>query len=129
MKTPTLFEIGNCYSRDNIHEKLGGSKISYAPTVNNRVVCLCLNKACNPKAPQIVMTGSGAGIERAKDLIIEQGGPFPVFVKVRTKSWKFTGEFEVTSWTQDRREIADIYEECETPLEKVTALIWFTERN
>ncbi len=39
-----MFAIGQAYTREDIHEQVGGSVQSFLPTVDNRVVCACLSK-------------------------------------------------------------------------------------
>jgi hypothetical protein len=39
------------YTRDQIHEEVGGEKVSYLPQKEGRVVCGCFSPDSNPEAP------------------------------------------------------------------------------
>ena len=99
------FIVGKVYTRDQIHELLGGSKQSYLPTVNNHVVCACLTKQLNPDGPFRILVGSGPIVVRSAELLVEQGGSIPVFVKQRVNEWRYTGLHSVERYTTDAKEI------------------------
>ena len=51
-----MMEIGNNYTRAEIAEKLGGSRIDFLPRVGRKVVCACLRMDLNPDAPEIPLS-------------------------------------------------------------------------
>lgn len=51
---PIMFTIGECYSRDQIHGVLGGSKVSCLPSVDGKLVAACLTLRFSPAAPTVV---------------------------------------------------------------------------
>ena len=90
-----MFTIGSEYTRDEIHENLGGSKQSYLPTVAGTVVAACLTPELNPRAPNIVLCGRGPVIAAAGAALAKQTQPVPVFVKRGTNRWEFRGRLKV----------------------------------
>lgn len=117
-------KIGDIFTRSEISKLLGGSEVPYAPTKNGKVTCLCLDPERNPKAPEAILPGTGEGIERTRDQVISQKGPFPTFLKKKTNEWKYIGKYTVTGYSIDPRMIDDYYEGCKTPRNEVTAVIW-----
>ena len=96
------FEIGECYSRDYIHQKLRGSKLEYLPHVNGVVVCGCFRKDLNPDE---VLPGDGAGIVKWADVFSRQNQAVPVFLKEASNRWRYKGKWRVDKVTRDRIEI------------------------
>lgn len=101
-----MFELGQNYTRQEIHDQLGGDLQSYLPIANGRAVCACLNRDKNPEAPNVVVVGTGPGIENAGELLAMQVGSIPVFLKQESNAWTFQGSFEVARSTQDPAELA-----------------------
>jgi len=99
-----MFTIGSEYTRDEIHEHLGGSKQAYLPTVSGHVVAVCVKPDLNPRAPNVVLCGNGPIIASAGAALAEQHEPLPVFIKRATNRWEFQGMLKViasyTSGTQ-----------------------------
>lgn len=106
---PTWPVLGQCYTRQEISDKLGGSIQSYLPTVDERVVCGCFNRRENPEAPKEILFGNAGAspdINRCADLVFAQGQKgqeIPVFVKVSTNNWKYIGDFLCVGITRDPR--------------------------
>jgi len=46
-----MFIVGKAYTREDIHDEVGGQVQSSLPTVDGQVVCACLSKNMNPNAP------------------------------------------------------------------------------
>ena len=90
-----MFSIGDEYTRDQIHQDVGGSKVSYLPTKDGIVVAACLQKEMNPRAPEVVLCGRGAMIERAAEQLASQSAAIPVFLKRGTNRWEYRGTFAV----------------------------------
>lgn len=100
------FTEGKTYSREAISERLGGSRQSYLPQVNNEVVCACLRRDLNPDAPDVILVGIGEDRERKADLLSNQTDPIPVFVRERSSEWCYVGEYRFQSSTTDPEVIA-----------------------
>jgi hypothetical protein len=100
-----MFQRGQRYTRDEIHDEAGGSKQSYLPTAGGRVVAACLKSKTNPDAPRIILPGQGKGIERAAEILIGQGTAIPIFVKRRVNEWEYVGDYKVDRWSEDAAEI------------------------
>lgn len=92
-----MFNIGEYYTRDQIHEDLGGSKQSYLPTREKRVVAACLTKKPNPGAPNVILCGKGPVIASTGASLAKQRDPVPVFIKQNTNRWEYKGKFKVTA--------------------------------
>jgi hypothetical protein len=101
-----MFQIGTCYSRQEIHEKIGGGIQDYLPHVNGKVVCGCFRKDTNPGAPDVVLPGRGRDIMRWAAVFREQKYPIPIFIKQRTNEWLYVGNFLVDHWSDDKQVIA-----------------------
>ena len=121
-----MFIEGHDYTREEIHDALGGSKQSYLPDVGGRVVCACLEARLNPDAPRIIIPGTGPTIEKTADMLLGQKGAIPVFMKQNTNAWQYVGEFEV-----DPRRFSPADVEAQkrrTGLADVTRVIWMRPR-
>jgi hypothetical protein len=100
-----MFDIFRDYTRLQIYETLGGSRQSYLPTADGRVLCACLRSDINPKAPNIVVVGRGKGIEHEGDVLASQREPIPVFVKRASNAWTYHGLFRVHGSSQRAADI------------------------
>jgi hypothetical protein len=89
--------IGHEYTRDQIHQRFGGSKQSYLPTKQGVVVAACLTQAMNPRAPEVILCGRGKLIERAGAQLAGQSAAIPVFLKRGVNRWEYRGTFAVSS--------------------------------
>jgi hypothetical protein len=92
-----MFEVGQEYTRAEIHLAVGGSTQSYLPTKNGAVVAACLTHDLNPRAPQVVLCGRGARIEPAGRLLAAHAYAIPVFLKRGTNRWEYQGLFRPVS--------------------------------
>lgn len=90
-----MFKIGSEYTRDEIHEHLGGSKQAYLPTVSGHVVAVCVKPGLNPRAPNVVLCGDRRVIASAGAALAKQREPLPVFVKRATNRWEYQGMLRV----------------------------------
>jgi hypothetical protein len=95
MTTP--FRIGCFYSRNEISSVLGGGTVWYIPTVNKKVVAVCVRKDLNPRAPEIVYCGRGILIESTGKILASETAPVRVFVKHEINAWRYEGKFKVSS--------------------------------
>jgi hypothetical protein len=90
----TVFEKGRVYTRTEIHAALGGSRRAAFPTKAGRVVCLCLTRERNPRAPEeVVIGGQERSARLARDLA-GSGAAVPVFVRAGG-GWEHAGERRV----------------------------------
>jgi hypothetical protein len=90
-----MFTIGNEYTRDEIHEHLGGSKQAYLPTVSGYVVAICVKTELNPRAPEVIVCGKGPIIASSGAALAKQREPLPVFIKRASNRWEYQGTFRV----------------------------------
>lgn len=100
------FQLGKHYTRDEIHELLGGGTQEYLPTKNGRVVCGCFRPDANPDAPKIVLPGFGEKIEGTAEIFANQDGAVPIFLKRAPKQWQYVGDFRVKGISKDPAEIS-----------------------
>jgi len=88
-----VVEVGRCYSRREIHDRLGGSLRSYLPTVGGKVVCACVTREINPGAPLTILVGNGPVIERSAKAFAALATPVPVFIKRDDHEWEYVSDF------------------------------------
>jgi hypothetical protein len=75
------FQLGKHYTREEIHDEVGGGTEEYLPTKQGRVVCGAFRPDANPDAPMIILPGLGPKIEKTADMFAKQAGAIPVFLK------------------------------------------------
>lgn len=95
------FEKGLLYTRRHIHEALGGSSRAALPTRGGKVVCVCLTREKNPRAPEEMVIGGKDRSIRLARAFTESGEAVPVFVRTRRGGWEYTGERRVRSLIED----------------------------
>lgn len=100
-----MFIIGETYTRDEIHSRVGGGVQDYLPHRDGVVVCGCFNPDINPDAPDLVLVGTGPDIERWARVFGSQHAYVPVFLKQRTNEWEYVGDFRGRYLSDDRRAI------------------------
>lgn len=94
-----MFTIGTEYSRDDIHEQLGGSKELFLPHKSGIVVAACLRIEKNPRAPSVILCGKGPQREAAAAMLVRQASAIPVFIK-RDGGWRYVGNYRpIASYT------------------------------
>lgn len=49
------FDFRRTYTRDQIHNLLGGETQTYLPQRGNQIVCGCFDQSENPKAPDEIL--------------------------------------------------------------------------
>src|SRR3954447_21885875 len=99
---------GESYTRDHLHEILGGEKVSYLPQKDGRIVCGCFSHESNPEAPYVILVGGDDDgveqpVERKARFLEKQEEPIPVFLKRASNDWGFEGYFRVKRAIHDRR--------------------------
>jgi hypothetical protein len=95
------FERGKTYTREEIHAALGGSRRAALPTRGGRVVCLCLTRGRNPRAPVEVVVGPGGRQAQLAREFAASGAAVPVFVRAPRGGWEFAGERRVRALLED----------------------------
>jgi hypothetical protein len=78
---------------------------SYLPNKGGKVVCGCLDRQWNPRAPEEILVGDAPEVIRSAELLIHQGDPIPVFLKEARNRWVYRGDYGVSGWTRDAREL------------------------
>jgi hypothetical protein len=101
-----MFNLGHYYTRQQIHDALGGGVQDYLPHDYGRVVCGCFRKDTNPDAPNIILPGNGRDIQKWAEVFREQNYPIPIFIKKQVNAWEYVGDYQVEGWTSDSSEIA-----------------------
>ncbi len=64
-----MFELNKDYSRENIHQTVGGNKESFLPAFRGKIVAACLRPELNPRAPEYVVCNSGAAARGRRDAV------------------------------------------------------------
>lgn len=95
---PGMFTIGECYSRNEIHGVLGGSKVSCLPSVDGKLVAACLTLRFSPAAPEVALCGQGPKTGPASRLLALRREELPVFIKKAAGRWEFCGDFCVAEY-------------------------------
>jgi hypothetical protein len=101
--------LGQCYTRNEIADTHGGGRIEYLPNVAGRIVCACLrtDPAFNPEAPHVILPGRGPKREHWAEVLGEQEGPIPVYLKRAPSRWEYVGDYEVERWSRSPEEIEE----------------------
>ncbi len=98
---------GKLYTRNEIHDLLGGGIQGYLPHKDGKVVAGCFGLKRNPEAPDVVLVGSGPETVRWAKVLCEQEYPVPVFAKQQPNEWKYVGEYKVKDWTEDPADLQE----------------------
>ena len=101
-----MFELGEFYTRDEIHSQVGGSVQSYLPTSGGRIVAVCLNVILNPDAPHVILPGRGPVIRKTADQFTRQGDAVPTFIKKDVNRWEYVGKYRVKRQSHDKEDQA-----------------------
>lgn len=95
------FEKGAVYTRGQIRQAIGGNARAALPTRGGRVVCACLTRERNPRAPQEMVIGGRDRAVRLARLFAASGEAVPVFVRTRRGGWEYTGDRRVRAVIED----------------------------
>ena len=90
-----MFELNKDYSRENIHQLVGGNKESFLPALRGKIVAACLRPDLNPKAPEYIVCSSGSAARAAGNTLSRQAEPIPVFIRQDSDRYRFVGTFAV----------------------------------
>jgi hypothetical protein len=88
-----MFELNKDYSRENIHQTVGGNKESFLPAYRGKIVAACLRPELNPRAPEYIVCNSGAAARAAGITLSRQTDPVPVFIRQGSDRYRFVGHF------------------------------------
>jgi hypothetical protein len=116
---------GHFYTREQIHDLLGGGVQDYLPHKNGRVVCGCFKKDTNPDAPNVVLPGDGPKIQKWAKVFREQNYPVPIFIKKDINKWEYVGDYQVKGWTDKS---SDIFHYAKTSGRNDVTSVLFLER-
>lgn len=104
----TGFAKGTGYTREQIHAALGGGKRGFLLTAAGRVTGLCVTRAKNPAAPDVILVdGSRAAVGRVRRFAAT-GAVVPLFIKRRPGDWEYVGDRLVRSFTEDPAALGDL---------------------
>lgn len=121
----TLVE-GNFYTREQIHDLLGGGVQDYLPHKDGQVVCGCFKKDTNPDAPNVILPGTGPKIQKWAKVFRGQSYPIPIFIKKDINKWEYVGEYQVKRWTD---KLSDITSYASTSGRNNVTSVLFLERH
>lgn len=94
-----MFIVGNAYTREEIHDEVGGQIQGFLPTVDGQVVCACLSKDMNPNAPNEILVGNKPVVIKSAKQFAKQSSPVPVFLKNAPSEWIYHGDYTVKKAT------------------------------
>lgn len=104
-KAMKSFVEGSDYSLVEIRDVIGGETMTYLPQVGKRIVCGRFTRAMNPDAPHEVLVGNPHRVQMKAELMEEQGGSIPIFVKEvkGSTSWRYQGDMKFASYSTDSK--------------------------
>jgi hypothetical protein len=97
------FVVGQEYSFNEVAAAFGGQSFGYLPQVGSRIVCGRFTLEMNPRAPSEILVGDPPGVLRKAELLSEQGGVIPVFIKAGTNRWRYHGPMKVVGLNRNAR--------------------------
>jgi hypothetical protein len=100
------FQLAQHYTRQEIHDAVGGNVEQYLPTKDGRVVCGAFRPDANPDAPMIVLAGQSPRIRQAAEQFAKQTETVPIFLKREPNRWQYVGRFRVQRSSTDAADIA-----------------------
>ncbi|HWR98839.1 MAG TPA: hypothetical protein VN317_10500 [Candidatus Methanoperedens sp.] len=95
------FEKGSLYTRERIGAALGGSRRAALVTRGGRVVCACLTRRRNPRAPEEIVIGSREREVRLARAFAASGAAVPVFVRAPGGGWEYAGQRRVRALVEE----------------------------
>ena len=99
------FIVGAFYTRQQIHDAVGGDLESYLPTANKKVVAGCFTLGLNPQLPYIILVGDAPIVIKNAKILSEQDEPIPVFNKIAVNKWEFLDYFRAVKYIDEMSEI------------------------
>ena len=105
------FILGNCYTRQEIHDLTGGGDLqTFLPNSNGKILCACLSQEYGPGIRPVILVGQGPTVQREAEMFCKQAEAVPVFYKKKANQWEYTGIFLPEKWTEDPGEIDETAE-------------------
>ncbi len=101
--TKSEFVVGEEYPLALIQEAFGGDNMSYLPETGGRIVCGRFTTDMNPNAPERVLVGDRPRVKRKAELLAQQGGMLPVFMKQGPNRWRYHGLMRFVEYVTDSR--------------------------
>lgn len=98
---PDVLETGRAYSREDIHDLIGGSRIKFLPHVGGRVVAGAFRSQANPHAPKAVLVPGKESVAKWARVVCRQTAPIPVFLGVGGTEWVYKGPFRAAGLSDD----------------------------
>jgi hypothetical protein len=99
-------ELGKYYSRNEIYGMVGGgSKQSYLPERDGKILCGCFDPKLNSKAPCEIDAGNGPKVLGGAKRLAENGNSIPVFLKRKSNQWEFVGDYVSTGFSEDPEDL------------------------
>jgi hypothetical protein len=109
------FERGGVYTRAEIQVALGGSRRASLPTRGGEVVCACLTRRRNPRAPQEMLVDGAERAVRLARAFAASGRAVPVFVSERPGGWEFAGRRRVRALIEEPGALLALFAEGAPP--------------
>jgi hypothetical protein len=124
------FKKGQEYSLDKISSVLGGETQSYLPQRGGKIVCGRFSQKMNPDAPKTILAGDLPQVRRKAELMAEQKGPIPVFIKVLSARpvWRYHGLMRCVSFDTDPTLCEKLAQEAERT-DKLAGVLSFADAN
>ena len=109
------FKKGQEYTLAEISSVLGGETQSYLPQRGGKIVCGRFSRKMNPDAPKTILAGDLPQVRRKAELMAEQQGPIPVFIKVLSARpvWSYHGLMRCVSFDTDPARCEKLAQEAE----------------
>lgn len=122
------FEKGHEYSLNEISSVLGGETQSYLPQRGGKIVCGRFIVKMNPDAPYTVLAGDLPKVRRKAELMAEQKGPIPVFLKEQAMRtvWRYHGLVRCVSFNTDST-LCDKKAREATRTDKLAGVLFFED--
>ncbi len=95
----TSFTLGRTYTRQEIHDKVGGPLQGMLPTVEGKVVCCCVTRDPAKEESTKLLIGDFAHQYPAARQWAAVKQAVPMFVKRQPNSWEYMGAFRVAEAT------------------------------
>lgn len=95
------FHKGAEYTLDEVRAVLGGDPMSYLPQAGGRIVYGKFTRKMNPSSPYEVLVGDPPKVQRKAELLAQQRGVLPVFMKEGPNRWRFHGPMEFVEYVTE----------------------------
>ena len=116
------FELGAFYTRDQVHQTLGGGdRQVFLASKDGIVIAAFLTDEKNREAPQRIYVGAGVGRIRKAKQLATQPDPIPVFRKGNKGGshydrYEFVGLYACAEYDESEEALAVAQPKCDTPV-------------